>query len=57
MKKILFWSLAVAVVLLGMPMLMAVFLVSGMASSWKEGVALASESIDTGRAAEVLGSR
>ena len=32
----------------------AVFLVSGMASSWKEGVALASESIDSGRAAEVL---
>ncbi len=32
----------------------AVFLVSGMASGWKEGVALASESIDSGRAAEVL---
>jgi anthranilate phosphoribosyltransferase len=25
-----------------------------MASNWKEGVALASESIDSGRAAEVL---
>lgn len=32
----------------------AVFMVSGMASNWKEGVALASESIDSGRAAEVL---
>ena len=34
----------------------AVFLVSGMASSWKEGVARL-ESIDSGRAAEVLENR
>ena len=33
MKKILAWSLAIAVVLLGMPMLMAVFIVSGSAAA------------------------
>ena len=33
MKKILAWSLAIAVALLGMPMLMAVFLVSGSAAA------------------------